>query len=134
MISFNLRCPKDHVFEAWFKDSGTFEKQVKAKALQCPSCGDVKIEKALMSPNIAARGDPGPPPEKLHNALVNFRKMVEDNCDYVGPEFPEEARKIHYGEAEHRNIYGEATMEEALDLSEEGVEFGRVPWVPRADS
>jgi hypothetical protein len=60
--------------------------------------------------------------------------MVEDNCDYVGPEFPEEARKIHYGEAEHRNIYGEATMEEALDLSEEGVEFGRVPWVPRADS
>jgi hypothetical protein len=134
MISFNLRCPKDHVFEAWLTDHSAFAKQVKAKALQCPSCGDVKIEKALMSPNIAARGDPGPPPEKLHNALVNLRKMVEDNCDYVGPEFPEEARKIHYGEAEHRNIYGEATMEEALDLSEEGVEFGRVPWVPRADS
>ena len=134
MISFNLRCPKDHVFEAWFKDSGTFEKQAKAKALQCPSCGDVKIEKALMTPNIAARRDRGMPPEKLHNAMVSMRKAVEENCDYVGAEFPEEARKIHYGEAEHRNIYGEATVEESQELTEEGVEFGRVPWMPRTDS
>ena len=134
MISFNLRCRKDHVFEAWFKDSGAFEKQVKAKKLQCPSCGDVKIEKALMTPNIGARRESGMPPEQLHNALANLRTMVEDNCDYVGSEFPEEARKIHYGEAEHRNIYGEATKAEAADLSEEGVEFGRVPWVPKTDS
>ncbi len=132
MISFNLRCTKDHVFEAWFKDSGAFEKQVKAKALQCPSCGDVKVEKALMSPNIAARR--GAPPEKLHNALEKLRQTVEDDCDYVGSQFPEEARKIHYGEAGQRNIYGEATAEEARDLSEEGVEFGSIPWAPRTDS
>ena len=134
MISFNLRCTKDHVFEAWFKDSSAFDKQVKAKALHCPSCGDVKIEKALMSPNIAARRDSGLPPEKLHNALAAIRKTVEDNCDYVGSEFREEARKIHYGEADHRNIYGEATASEVLDLTDEGVEFGRMPWVPRTDS
>jgi len=134
MISFNLRCPKDHVFEAWFKDSGAFDKQVKAKTLYCPSCGDVKIEKALMSPNIAARRDGGIAPEKLHNALASLRKTVEDNCDYVGSEFPEEARKIHYGETDHRNIYGEATTQEASDLSEEGVEFGRIPWAQRTDS
>ena len=134
MISFNLRCTKDHVFEAWFKDSSAFDKQVKAKALHCPSCGDVKIEKALMSPNIAARRDSGLPPKKLHNALAAIRKTVEDNCDYVGSEFPEEARKIHYGEADHRNIYGEATASEVLDLTDEGVEFGRMPWVPRTDS
>jgi len=134
MISFNLRCAKDHVFEAWFKDSNALEKQVKAKALQCPSCGDSKIEKALMSPNIAARHDRSIPPEKLHNALMDLRKTVEDNCDYVGSEFPEEARKIHYGEAGHRNIYGEATAEEARELAEEGVEFGRVPWAPQTDS
>ena len=133
MISFNLRCTKDHVFEAWFKDSSAFEKQVKAKALQCPNCGDVKIEKALMSPNIAARRDSGLPPEKLHDALTAIRKTVEDNCDYVGSEFPEEARKIHYGEADHRNIYGEATAREALDLTEEGVAFGRIPWAQRTD-
>ena len=59
---------------------------------------------------------------------------MEDNCDYVGSEFPEEARKIHYGEADHRNIYGEATASEVLDLTDEGVEFGRMPWVPRTDS
>jgi hypothetical protein len=134
MISFNLRCTKDHVFEAWFRDSSAFEKQVKAKALQCPNCGDVKIEKALMSPNIASRRRAGPPPEDLQKALVALRKNVEDNCDYVGSEFPEEARKIHYGETDQRNIYGEATPSEVLDLTEEGVEFGRVPWLPPTDS
>lgn len=139
MISFNLRCARDHIFEAWFKDSATFEKQAKGKALSCPTCGNTKIEKAIMAPAIArgtgrAVGRDGPPPDVLRAVLTELRSAVERNCDYVGPEFPEEARKIHYGEAGTRNIYGEATPQEASELAEEGVEIHRVPWIHHTDS
>ncbi len=65
--------------------------------------------------------------------LSKMREHVESNCDYVGPEFAEEARKIHYGETEKRDIYGEATNDDAKEMEEEGIEFGRIPWLPRAD-
>jgi hypothetical protein len=136
MISFNLRCAKDHVFEAWFKDGAAFDKQAKSKSLSCPSCGNTKIEKAIMAPAIArgaSRADT-PSPEQLRSMLLQMRAAVESNCDYVGQEFPEEARKIHYGEADARNIYGEATPEEAKELAEEGVEFGSIPWIQHTDS
>ena len=66
--------------------------------------------------------------------MGELRAHVEKNCDYVGPAFAEEARKIHYGETEKRNIYGEASSEEAESLKDEGVEFGRIPWLPREDA
>ena len=137
MISFNLQCAKDHVFEAWFKDSAAYDSQVAAKALSCPSCGDSKIEKAIMAPNIGNKSNKKSTdisPEMMQTALVKLRETVEANCDDVGAEFPEEARKIHYGEVEHRDIYGQASEEEAQELAEEGVEFGRIPWAPRTDS
>jgi hypothetical protein len=97
-----------------------------------------------MAPRVAKSRDGEPPakpaappnPEavKYMQMLGELRKKIEDNCDYVGPQFPEEARKIHYGETEARNIYGEATPEEAEKLADEGVEFGKVPWVPRGDA
>ena len=93
-----------------------------------------------MAPRIA-KGDSGSScgsdeisPEAMQQMLSKIRDTVEENCDYVGSDFPEEARKIHYGETEQRDIYGEASDKEASDLADEGIEFGRIPWVPRADS
>ena len=137
MISYDLRCAKDHVFEAWFRNSDAYDKQVKKKAGACPVCGSTKVEKTIMAPRIA-KGDSGGSdnvsPEAMQQMLVKLRKTVEENCDYVGADFPEEARKIHYGETEQRDIYGEASEKEASELADEGIECGRIPWVPQADS
>ena len=151
---FDLKCGKDHVFEAYFADSATYESQVEAGEIACPLCGDIKIAKAPMAPNIAvnnkARGEPEhtpapdkaparrpPSPPEMARAMATLRRMrthIEQNFDHVGPSFPEEARKIHYGEADRRNIYGDATREEAGALAEEGIEIGEIPWVPRHDA
>ncbi len=147
MIVYNLKCRKDHVFEAWFRDSATYEKQEAAGALACPTCGNRKIEKALMAPRLSkgTAKDDGPvmthkaametkKAGEVKKALGELRQKIEENFDYVGPRFAEEARKIHYGEADSRNIYGETSDEQAEALSEEGVDFGQIPWVPREDS
>ena len=139
MIVFDLRCGKEHVFEAWFPDSKTFERQAKKGQVTCPVCGDTKVEKALMAPNISTGRKKDAEKEKAQaakvmQALSEVRRQVEENCDYVGPQFAEEARKIHYGETEERGIYGEATKEESKELADEGIEVGVIPWVPRADN
>jgi len=144
MILYDLQCSKGHVFEAWFKDSDAYEAQAARKAVVCPACGGKKVSKAPMAPRVAksrepaaakpAAAPPNPEAVKYMQMLGELRQKIEENCDYVGPQFPEEARKIHYGEAEARNIYGEATPEEAETLAEEGIEFGKVPWVPRGDA
>ena len=140
MISFNLRCAKDHVFEAWFKDGKTYDRQAKQGKVACPVCGDTKVSKAPMAPNIAtgvardvSKGGKIDP-ALVREALTQLRDEVEKNCDYVGADFAEEARKIHYKETEKRNIYGEASEDEAASLEEEGVVFSRIPWLPRTNS
>jgi hypothetical protein len=160
MIVFNLRCAADHVFEAWFKDGATYDRQSAVGGVVCPACGDTEIAKAPMAPRLgkglakgmgagdeaakAAGQTAGDAPAeagqkaeltgRLRQALGELRDHVEKNCDYVGGTFAEEARKIHYGETEKRNIYGEASNEEAESLRDEGVAFGRVPWLPREDA
>ena len=142
MILFDLKCANQHVFEAWFQDSGAFEAQAAGNEITCPICGDTAIAKALMAPAVAKTrktGDRRPDKAAVRmgqymNALSELRQHVERNCDYVGEKFPEEARKIHYGEAEHRDIYGEASDEDATELKDEGVEFQRIPWVPPHDA
>jgi len=144
MIAFDLRCAKDHVFEVWFKDSAAYEHQVSTKAVVCPACGDKKISKAIMAPNVAmgvsrsraseTSNVPDVTPEQIRGALQELRSAVEANSEYVGDEFPEEARKIHYGESEARGIYGEASESEAEDLQEEGVEISRIPWVGNTEN
>lgn len=137
MISFNLRCANGHGFEAWFKDGATFDAQQASGEIACPICGDEQIVKAPMAtrigrptPSSAAEEKMAAVMTKMRDQLVEMRKKVEENCDYVGPRFAEEAKRIHFGEAEHRDIYGEATDEEAEELEEEGVEFARIPWLP----
>lgn len=165
MIKYTLRCSKDHRFDSWFRDSATYEKQEKRRLLECPVCGDAKVERAIVAPNVAAKGNrkaesvrarkggnegetpaaasetpaqtvttipPGMPPE-LRKVLLELRGQVEKNCDYVGEKFADEARKIHYGEADKRGIYGETSDEEAAALADEGIEFGRLPWVPKGN-
>ena len=140
MIRYNLQCRKAHQFEAWFRDSALYETQLEAGELCCPVCGSKKVEKAVMAPNVStskkrdkAKGE-AEQAGKMLNALREMRQQVEANCDYVGPSFAEEARKIHYGEVEQRNIYGETDAEQAESLQEEGVEFQRIPWVPLENS
>lgn len=136
MIVFDLKCTDGHVFEAWFRDGETYESQAAAGEVVCPVCGGTKVDKALMAPNLARRSADRDAElaAKTMTKLRALRENVEKNCDHVGERFPEEARKIHYGEAEKRSIYGEASLDEARDLHDEGIEFGILPPLPRHDS
>jgi hypothetical protein len=156
MILYQLNCDRRHSFETWFKDGATADRQIKRKAVECPACGSVKVAKALMAPRIGkAAGNtvgkeiapiaaPAPMaaeaqkaamlPAEMRKALIEMRRQVESNCDYVGDNFAAEARKIHEGESEARGIYGEATDDEHRDLVEDGIEVARIPWVPRGDA
>jgi hypothetical protein len=131
MIRFSLRCTSDHEFEGWFRDGARFEAQQQAGEIACPECGDHQIEKALMAPAIS-RGKSAAPqltPVQMKAMLLAVRRQVENNCDYVGERFAEEARRIHYGETDPHGIYGEASDTESRELAEEGIEFGRIPWL-----
>lgn len=157
MIHYQLRCSQQHEFDGWFKDSAAFEQQAKRGLVDCPVCGDVQVTRALMAPAVTTRepapvqpSAPGPapspdaaqPPERTAGGklpahmvamLQRLRSEVEKNCDYVGPGFADEARKMHRGESEKRGIYGETTPDQAESLADEGIEVARIPWVPRAD-
>ncbi len=136
MILFALRCAADHEFEGWFRNGSAFETQSAAGEIVCPSCGSKKVEKAPMAPHLAkSRKDEGAPsPSQIRKALEEVRREIEANCDYVGDRFAEEARRIHYGETDRRSIYGEASADDARTLSEEGIEFARIPWPSRTDA
>ncbi len=150
MILYELVCSAEHRFEAWFRDSAAFDKQRKARIVSCPLCGDAKVRKAIMAPALTRskqRGEgvtpasPQPTEDSgadrqhlLAEVVAQLREHVEKNCDYVGDSFPEEARRIHYGEVEARGIYGEASEAEAQDLKEEGVAVGRLPFMPKRNS
>ena len=137
VIAYNLVCKDGHEFEGWFADSKAYADQEKAGDLICPICGDASITKAVMAPAVktsvtkakgrSAPEETVPDRQKLRQYVAGFRKYVEENADYVGPQFPEEARKIHYGETDARHIYGESTLKEAKELIEEGIEIAPLP-------
>ena len=131
VIVYSLHCPKGHAFEGWFRDSVAFDAQSADGKLVCPVCNSRKIEKAPMAPALGEFG---------RRTQIRFRRVAQGapvrdglaqicrtNAEFVGPKFPEEARKIHYGETEERHIYGEATIEEARELIEEGVDVAPLP-------
>ncbi|MBB4267889.1 DUF1178 family protein [Roseospira visakhapatnamensis] len=192
MILYTLCCDNGHEFEAWFRDSGAYDRQAGAGVIACPMCGSARVGKAIMAPSIrrhhGARREPagaggdrpsdtprptatqgggggpavdpspeagpgavpvgagsGTPPDgpvlttdpapsrdaaaaRLVEALETLRAKVEATCDDVGDGFAEEARRIHYGEAEARGIYGDTTPTEAEALRDEGIAFGTIPW------
>ncbi|MGB6348611.1 MAG: DUF1178 family protein [Pseudolabrys sp.] len=157
MIRYALACERGHDFESWFQDSAAYDKQAKRGLVTCPLCGSPKVEKAIMAPRLSvtakkkrvpvAAATPAtesptaatppapvamisPQEQELRTKLKELRNHLTKNADNVGPKFPEEARKMHYGETEHRSIYGVASPEEAKELSEEGVEFHPLPPLP----
>jgi hypothetical protein len=135
MISFNLVCSKGHEFGGWFANSAGFEKQAKKKQIACPTCGDTAVSKAVMAPKVAAKSAVkqarAEKVAKMREMLTELRDHVEHNFDDVGDDFPEEARRIYYGETDARDIYGNATDEEAEEMLEEGLPVGRLPWIKR---
>lgn len=113
-----------------------FDDQAAKHALDCPVCGDTDVKKAIMAPAVGkSAGQPSAPsvqndqPDhgKIRQFMAGYRKFIEANAEYVGTKFPEEARKIHYGETGERHIYGESTLREARELVEEGIEIAPVP-------
>lgn len=140
MVVYDLKCGKSHLFEAWFRDSGAYEAQSLAGKVACPVCGSKKVARAPMAPNVArgsrdlSSSEQKQQAKQMLTLLKDMREKVEKNADYVGPKFAEEARKIHYGEIDKRSIYGEASKDEADELTEEGIEFGVIPWLPRHDA
>jgi hypothetical protein len=182
MIHYQLQCHQGHSFDGWFKDSASFDVQVQAGYVSCPSCNSADVTRALMAPALgrgtkkfqtepqpagprqgdprqgevaagedsprpASREAPALPsgatsaaiaesglPDNVRAVLQRLRAEVERSCDYVGNDFAEEARRIHYGEAEARGIYGEASRTDAEALADEGIEIGVLPWLPRSDS
>ena len=152
MIRYNLRCDRGHAFESWFQSSSAYESQEKRKLVSCPACGSVKVERAIMAPQIVSKkGKDGAAPSpaaatevaapastplmmaqerELRAKLKELRDHIVKNADNVGERFPNEARKMHYGDIEHRPIYGEASPEEARSLIDEGVEVSPLPVLP----
>jgi hypothetical protein len=154
MIHYNLRCARGHAFESWFQSSAAYESQEKRKLVNCPVCGSAKVERAIMAPQIvskkgrdttiaapapAAATDVAAPAStpllmaqerELRAKLRELRDHIVKNADNVGERFPTEARKMHYGDIEHRPIYGEASPDEARALIDEGVEVSPIPVLP----
>ncbi|HCD16561.1 MAG TPA: DUF1178 domain-containing protein [Rhodobiaceae bacterium] len=132
MIKYRLICDQGHEFDGWFKCSAAFEDQCKSGQLSCAVCGSAKISKAIMAPALArVRGDLTSREDREKRALVDkLIDHVENDFGYVGKDFADEARKIHNGEAQAREIYGEATLNEARDLLTEGVPVAPLPKPP----
>ena len=140
MIRYALLCVQQHEFDGWFPSSAGFEAQAASGEVRCPVCGSAEVRKALMAPGLgrgtkrgAKRSEISAAPEpaqKMNMMMLALRKHVEENCDYVGDKFAEEARRIHFGEADPRGIHGEATAEEARSLADDGVEFMPIPVFP----
>src|SRR5579885_2529095 len=127
MIKFALACAGGHEFESWFQSSEAYDAQAKAGLLVCPLCRSAKVAKAVMAPSVALldRRD-----EETRALLKAFRKRVFETAEDVGPRFAEEARKIHRELAPERPIRGQASLEEAQALIEEGIGVLPVPPLP----
>ena len=161
MIRYALICDNGHGFESWFPTSASFEEQAKRGFVSCPACNSIKVERAIMAPNVARtdRGAKQRPQTQIEAQAVSsdsapaaappapvalmgekeiaFREMVTAlhahvtaNAEHVGPRFADEALKIHHGESDSRPIYGEASLDDARMLHEEGVEFLPLPRLP----
>lgn len=141
MIVFDLACTDSHRFEGWFASSAEFERQQGRGLIVCPYCGDTQVVKAPMAPAVPAKtnargedravpvaGNASPP--AMQQALAALAKaqaeMLKDS-KWVGRKFAETSRQMHYGEAEHRPIHGQATLAEAKALVEEGVTVAPLP-------
>ena len=148
MIKYQLHCDSGHDFEGWFASSDAFEKQKKRGLVECTHCGSIKVERAIMAPNVTRTDNrttqlpqhwmtDSPPAlmsleeRELRQRLAELRTELTKDADDVGENFAEEARKIHFGETDLRRIYGRATLDDARELIEDGI--GVLPLPPSLD-
>ncbi|MGB0505405.1 MAG: DUF1178 family protein [Pikeienuella sp.] len=139
MIRYDLKCDKDHEFEAWFPNSAAYDDQAARGFVTCSICGSSEVTKMLMAPRVPKKGNAkadqpmlsAPGGTELEQKLSAMRAEIEANSDYVGKNFAEEARKIHDGDGEKRSIHGEATGEEAKALIEDGVPVAPLPFMAK---
>ena len=137
MIRYNLKCHNDHEFESWFSDSKEFEKLNKKKMLECIYCSSKKISKSIMAPSISGiksniRGELNDFEKFLKiekRKLIQVRKYVEKNFEYVGKNFSQKVREIYYDKKNKKTIYGTTTPKEKKELAEEGIDLLSIPWV-----
>ncbi|MCV2865560.1 DUF1178 family protein [Albidovulum sediminicola] len=135
MIRYSLTCDRDHSFESWFKSADAFDRLLAAGHVACLTCGSTRVTKDLMAPAVrpARQAETRPlatPQGEMEQALAAMRRQVEENSEYVGLNFASEARRIHEGEAPGRSIYGEARIDEAKKLLEDGVPVATLPFMP----
>ncbi len=134
MIKYNLKCQNNHEFESWFSDSREFEKLNKKKLLECIYCSSKKISKSIMSPMISSvKGKKNL--NKILQAekqkLLEIRKYVEKNFEYVGKDFCKKVRDIYYDRNSKKTIYGTTTPKERAELADEGIDLLGIPWVEK---
>lgn len=137
MIRFSLHCDHGHEFEGWFRDNADFDRQSERKLVSCPVCNSPEIQKSLMAPAVSTSRSKeqvaiaiGEAQKQVLEQMRELSRTVRENADYVGDQFAEEARKIHFGETEARGIYGEASKEDVHSLIEDGVDVMPLPVFP----
>ena len=137
MIKYNLKCGNKHEFESWFSDSKEFEKLSKKKFLECIFCNSKNIQKSIMSPRVlsskknSANKSKSHELKKIKKNLINLRKFVEKNFEFVGDKFAKKVRDVYYDKKSNKNIYGSTTEKEREELKEEGIDLISIPWVER---
>ena len=136
MIKYNLKCKNKHEFESWFSSSKEFEKLKSKKIIECTFCGTKNVQKSIMSPSVISKEQKEKNIKsrryikKIKKDLLKMRSFIEKNFKYVGDNFAYEARSIHYNnKKKQKGIYGKASIKEAKELSEEGIEVETLPWI-----
>jgi len=136
MIKYNLKCHNDHEFESWFSNSREYEKLNKKALLECIYCSSKKINKSIMAPTILNLKEKNKQIGTINqdfkdekNNLLNLRKYIEKNFDYVGKNFSKKVREVYYDKKNKKAIYGLTTSKEREELAEEGIDLLSIPWV-----
>ena len=136
MIKYNLKCHNDHEFESWFSNSKEYEKLNKKGFLECIYCSSKEISKSIMAPTILNSKKKDNQIEITNkdfkdkkNQLLNLRKYIEKNFDYVGKDFGKKVREVYYDKKNKKAIYGTTTPEEREELADEGIDLLSIPWV-----
>ncbi len=138
MIKYNLKCNKNHEFESWFSNSEEFERLNKKNLLECIYCSSKKINKSIMAPMIASSNCKEEQTNQFtkdlkdeKNKLLQLRKYIEKNFNYVGENFSKKVREIYYDKKSSKAIYGTTSPEEREELADEGINLLSIPWVDK---
>ena len=137
MIKYILKCGNNHEFESWFSNSAEFEKLKKGKFLECIYCSSKEINKSIMAPMISSRKEKNKKFEvnkilkEERNQLLNLRKYIEKNFEYVGNNFSKKVREVYYNKDNKKMIYGTSTSQERKELADEGIDLLTIPWIQK---